>query len=59
MEREYDCPVTVGQPKVQFRECLTSEVDFDFEHKRQSGGRGQYGRAMGVVRQGLAFFEYS
>lgn len=27
-----------------------NEVEFDFEHKRQSGGRGQYGRAWGCAR---------
>jgi len=50
MEREYDCPVKVGQPKVQFRECITSDTEFEYEHKRQTGGRGQYGKATGVVR---------
>lgn len=48
MEREYDCPVEVGQPKVAFRETiLPGVVHFDYQHKRQSGGRGQYGRAIG------------
>ena len=56
MEREYDCPVKVGQPKVQFRECITSEVEFEYEHKRQTGGRGQYGKAMGVARPNDGFF---
>jgi len=50
MEREYNCPVILGQPKVQFRETILNEVEFDFEHKRQSGGRGQYGRAWGCAR---------
>lgn len=50
MEREYDCPVELGQPKVAFRETLLpGQVHFDFLHKRQSGGRGQYGRAIGSV----------
>ena len=39
-----------GQPKVQFRETILNEIEFDFEHKRQSGGRGQYGRAWGCAR---------
>ena len=48
--REYDCPVELGQPKVAFRETLLpGQVHFDFLHKRQSGGRGQYGRAIGTV----------
>ena len=55
MEREYDCPVKVGQPKVQFRECITSDTEFEYEHKRQTGGRGQYGKATGVVRPSEGF----
>ena len=50
MEREYNCPVKVGQPKVAFREVISSEVDYQYEHKRQSGGRGQYGKAIGMAR---------
>ena len=48
--REYDCSVDLGQPKVQFRETLLpGTYHFDYIHKRQSGGRGQFGRAIGTV----------
>jgi elongation factor G len=49
MEREYSCPVTLGKPKVAFRETLSAPCEFDYKHKRQSGGRGQYGRVIGVI----------
>lgn len=49
MEREYQCPVTLGKPKVAFRETLAAPFDFDYLHKRQSGGSGQYGKVIGVL----------
>ncbi|KAI4893439.1 hypothetical protein NFI96_011458, partial [Prochilodus magdalenae] len=49
MEREYNCPCVMGKPKVAFRETVTSPVPFDFTHKKQSGGSGQYGKVVGVL----------
>uniref|UniRef100_A0AAX7T5Y2 Elongation factor G, mitochondrial n=1 Tax=Astatotilapia calliptera TaxID=8154 RepID=A0AAX7T5Y2_ASTCA len=49
MEREYNCPCVMGKPKVAFRETITSPVPFDFTHKKQSGGSGQYGKVIGVL----------
>lgn len=49
MEREYSCPCVMGKPKVAFRETITNAVPFDFTHKKQSGGSGQYGKVIGVL----------
>lgn len=49
MEREYGCPVNLGKPKVAFRETLVSPCQFDYLHKKQSGGQGQYARVTGVL----------
>lgn len=49
MEREYNCPVVLGKPKVAFRETLINPCKFDYLHKKQSGGQGQYGRVSGVL----------
>lgn len=49
MEREYGCPCITGKPKVAFRETITAPVPFDFTHKKQSGGAGQYGKVIGVL----------
>ncbi|XP_029964767.1 elongation factor G, mitochondrial [Salarias fasciatus] len=49
MEREYNCPCVMGKPKVAFRETITSSVPFDFTHKKQTGGSGQFGKVIGVL----------
>ncbi|KAH7966127.1 hypothetical protein HPB49_013907 [Dermacentor silvarum] len=49
MGREYNCPVILGKPKVAFRECLTAPCEFDYLHKKQHGGSGQYGRVIGYL----------
>ncbi|NWR71706.1 EFGM factor, partial [Centropus unirufus] len=49
MEREYGCPCTMGKPKVAFRENISTPVPFEYTHKKQSGGAGQYGKVIGVL----------
>ncbi|XP_017280245.1 elongation factor G, mitochondrial [Kryptolebias marmoratus] len=50
MEREYACPCVMGKPKVAFRETISSPVSFDYTHKKQSGGSGQFGKVIGVLQ---------
>ena len=49
IEREYNCPVELKKPKVAFRETLVKPIRFDYLHKRQTGGRGQFGRVIGFL----------
>ena len=49
MKREYKVEVDAGEPRVNYRECITARANFDYLHKKQSGGSGQYGRVIGYV----------
>jgi translation elongation factor EF-G len=43
MRREYKVDVEVGKPRVNYRETITKKADFDYLHKKQSGGEGAGG----------------
>ena len=49
MKREYKCEVETGMPQVAYRESITQQADFNYTHKKQSGGSGQYGRVAGFI----------
>jgi elongation factor G len=49
IKREYNCEVVVGKPQVAFRETITKQSKFNYTHKKQSGGKGQFGRVAGFI----------
>ncbi|HUV49511.1 MAG TPA: elongation factor G [Anaerolineae bacterium] len=49
MRREYNAEVTTGRPRVAYRETITRMAEFNYTHKKQTGGAGQYGRVAGYM----------
>ncbi len=49
MKREYKAEVKVGKPEVAYREAISQKAEFNFTHKKQTGGSGQYARVAGYI----------
>ncbi len=49
MRREYNVTLETGAPQVAYRESISQKSTFDYTHKKQTGGAGQYGRVCGLI----------
>ena len=52
LKREFNVQANVGQPQVAYRESITKEVNTEYKHAKQSGGKGQYGHVKITVGPG-------
>ncbi|MGE5087455.1 MAG: elongation factor G [Bacillota bacterium] len=50
MKREFNCEVIVGQPQVAYRETISQVAEYDYTHKKQTGGSGQYAKIVGKIQ---------
>ena len=47
LKREYDVDCQIGKPTVNYRETIGDRIEFNYLHKKQSGGAGQFARVVG------------
>jgi elongation factor G len=52
MRREFKVDANIGAPQVAYRETITKSVEYDYTHRKQTGGAGQYAKLTLVFEPG-------
>jgi len=59
MKREYKAEVVTSPPQVAYRETITKKTEYNYTHKKQTGGSGQYGKVGGHCEPFDGDFEFA
>jgi elongation factor G len=46
LKHEFSVEVEVGEPAVAFRETITHEIECNYKHSKQTGGKGQFAQTV-------------
>ena len=49
MRREYKADVETDKPEVAYREAISQRAEFNYTHRKQTGGSGQFARIAGYI----------